>query len=80
MFDEMLKHSIGLIPFKKHWSHVFISPNKAYDYAHAGLFVMCTSSIMPVRQTLQDNCAVFEDYDDLASQLEYLRQYGGALH
>jgi hypothetical protein len=73
MFDEILKHSIGLIPFKKHWSHVFSSPNKAYDYAHAGLFVMCTSSIMPVRQTLQDNCAVFEDYDDLASQLVYFR-------
>jgi hypothetical protein len=34
---------------------------------------MCTSSITPVRQTLQDNCAVFEDYDDLASQLVYFR-------
>jgi hypothetical protein len=73
MFNEMLKHSVGLIPFKKHWSHAFISPNKAYDYAHAGLFVMCTSSIIPVRQTLRENCAVFEDYDDLASQLEYFR-------
>ena len=73
MFDEMLKHSIGLIPFKKHWWHEFFDPNKAYEYSHAGLFVICTSDIMPVRQTLQDNCAVFEDYDDLVSQLEYFR-------
>jgi hypothetical protein len=28
---------------------------------------------MPVLQTLRENCAVFEDYDDLASQLEYFR-------
>ena len=40
MFTEMFEHSIGLIPFKKHWSHFFVSPNKAYEYAHAGLFVL----------------------------------------
>ncbi|MGC2571301.1 MAG: hypothetical protein WA364_07290 [Candidatus Nitrosopolaris sp.] len=71
MFLEMMKHSIGLIPFKKHWSHAFVSPNKAYEYAHAGLFVMCTSSLRPIKETLRDNCMTFEDYNDLASQLEY---------
>ena len=45
MFQEMFSHSIGMIPWKHHWSHVYISPNKAYEYAHAGLFVACTSSI-----------------------------------
>jgi glycosyltransferase involved in cell wall biosynthesis len=73
MFEEMSKHSIGLIPFKKHWAHSFMSPNKAYEYAFAGLFVMCTSSIKPVAQTLGRNCITFEDYIDMASQLQYFK-------
>jgi hypothetical protein len=73
MFLEMSKHSIGLLPWKKHWSHGFVSPNKAYEYAHAGLFVGCTSSFETVLNTLKDNCASFEDYNDLVSQLEYFR-------
>jgi glycosyltransferase involved in cell wall biosynthesis len=70
MFNEMSNHSIGLIPWKKHWSHVYSNPNKAYEYAHAGLFVMCTSSLRTVIETLKGNCASFEDYDDMASQIE----------
>ena len=73
MFIEMFKHSIGLIPFKKHWAHAYMSPNKAYEYAFAGLFVMCTSSIKPVAQTLERNCVTFEDCSDMASQLEYFK-------
>jgi glycosyltransferase involved in cell wall biosynthesis len=71
MYNEMFKHSIGLMAFKKHWSHQFKSPNKAYEYAHAGLYVMCTSSFTSVIESFNGNCAVFEDYDDLASQLAY---------
>jgi glycosyltransferase involved in cell wall biosynthesis len=73
MYEEMNKHSIGLVPFKKHWSHKYISPNKAYEYAHAGLYVMCTSSFETVLQTLKDNSTSFEDYNDLVSKLEYFR-------
>lgn len=73
MFSEMIQNSIGLIPWKKHWSHPFLNPNKAYEYAHAGLFVMLTSDLRSVVSTLEDNCLTFEDYDDLASKLEYLR-------
>ena len=74
MYDEMFKNSIGLIPWKKHGSMVLISPNRAYEYAHAGLFVMCTSSLKSVQETLKDSCATFEDYHDLASQLEYFKE------
>jgi glycosyltransferase involved in cell wall biosynthesis len=74
MFWEMSKHSIGLLPWKKHWSHTFVSPNKAYEYAHAGLYVVCTSSFETVLQTLKGNCTSFEDYNDLVSQLEYFRE------
>jgi hypothetical protein len=73
MFSEMSQNSIGLIPWKKHWSHPFLNPNKAYEYAHAGLFVMLTSDLTSVINTLGDNCLTFEDYDDLASKLEYFK-------
>jgi hypothetical protein len=74
MYSEMSKHSIGLIPWKKHWSHLFTSPNKPYEYAHAGLFVMCTSCLKPVSETLKENCFTFENYNDLISQLEYFKE------
>lgn len=73
MFNEMSQNSTGLIPWKKHWSHPFLNPNKAYEYAHAGLFVMLTSDLRSVINTLGDNCLTFEDYDDLASKLEYFK-------
>jgi len=73
MFSEMSQNSTGLIPWKKHWSHPFLNPNKAYEYAHAGLFVMLTSDLTSVINTLGENCLRFEDYDDLASKLEYFK-------
>ena len=73
MYVEMSKHSIGLIPFKKHWSHAYLNPNKAYEYAHAGLYVMSTSSLTTIQQTLKDNCSTFEDYETLVQQLEYFK-------
>lgn len=73
MFYEMIQNSIGLIPWKKHWSHPFLNPNKAYEYAHAGLFVMLTSDLRSVITTLGDNCISFEDYGDMASKLDYFK-------
>ena len=71
MFKELFKHSIGLIPFRKHWSHTGLNPNKAFEYAHAGLFLMCTSSMTELMSTFGENCQTFEDHDQLASQLAY---------
>ena len=73
LFEEMSKHSIGLIPFQRHWSHSALNPNKAFEYAHAGLFLMCTSSMTELARTFGDNCQTFEDYRQLASQLAYLK-------
>jgi glycosyltransferase involved in cell wall biosynthesis len=73
MYKEMFRHSIGLIPWKRHWSHSFVSPNKAYEYAHGGLFVMCTDSFKAVPEILKNNCKTFEDYSALVSQLEYFQ-------
>jgi glycosyltransferase involved in cell wall biosynthesis len=80
MYVEMSKHSIGLIPFKKHWSHAYLNPNKAYEYAHAGLFVMSTSSLTTIQQTLKDNCSTFEDYETLVQQLEYFKDNPDVLY
>jgi glycosyltransferase involved in cell wall biosynthesis len=70
MYEEMMKHSIGLMAYRKHWSHHYKSANKAYEYAHAGLYVMCTSSFTSIIDSFNGNCAVIEDYDDLVSQLK----------
>ena len=74
MYREMFKHSIGLVPFKRHWSHVYISPNKAYEYAHAGLVVLSTSGFEPINAILGDHCITFEDYEDMASKLKYFKE------
>jgi len=80
MFSEMIQHSIGLIPWKKHWSHPFLNPNKAYEYAHAGLFVMLTSDLKSVIGTLGDNSLPFNDYDDLSSKLEHFKSNSDELY
>jgi glycosyltransferase involved in cell wall biosynthesis len=74
MFHEMFHHSIGLIPFRRHWSHVYISPNKAYEYAHAGLVVACTYSFSVIKEILKEHCVTFEDYADMASKLMYFKE------
>jgi hypothetical protein len=73
MYQEMQKSSIGLVPFRRHWSHKYISPNKAYEYVHAGLLVMCTSSFVAIKNILNEHCVTFEDYNDLVSQLRYFK-------
>jgi len=74
MFREMFNHSIGLIPFKRHWSHVYISPNKAYEYAHAGLAVLISSGFEPVKQILKEHCITFDDYEDMVRKLIYFKE------
>jgi glycosyltransferase involved in cell wall biosynthesis len=73
MFEEMRKHSVGLIPWKKHWSHYYLNPNKYAEYAHAGLFVMCTSSLQTIIDTLKNNCVTFENYEDMVDKLTYFK-------
>jgi glycosyltransferase involved in cell wall biosynthesis len=74
MFREMFNHSIGLVPWKRHWTHSFVSPNKAYEYAHAGLVVACTSSMNVIKQLLKEHCIAFDDYEDMAEKLIYFKE------
>ena len=73
MFKEMAKCSIGLVPMKKNWSHKYISPNKAFEYAHVGLHVISTSSFSDISQTLNNNCTTIENYIDLVKHLTYFQ-------
>lgn len=73
MYKKMFTHSIGLVPWRRHWSHSYANPNKVYEYAHAGLFVMCTASLEPVIETLKEHCTTFEDHRDMVSKLAYFR-------
>jgi hypothetical protein len=75
MYNEMFRHSIGLIPFKRHWIHPYVSLSKAYEYAHAGLLVLCTSSYETIVEDLKEGCSPFHDYDDLVSKIGYLRDH-----
>ena len=69
MYSEMASGSVGILPWQSHWFHKYSNPNKAYEYAHAGLFVMCTSSFESVANTLKENCATFDDYNSMVLQL-----------
>ncbi|VFJ15007.1 glycosyltransferase [Candidatus Nitrosocosmicus franklandus] len=72
MFNEMEKNSAGFIPWKKHPFHRFCSPNKAFEYAHAGLIVLSTNSLQPIFDSLQDNVVGFDDYVDMVDKVKNL--------
>ena len=73
MYSEMASASVGILPWQSHWFHKYSNPNKAYEYAHAGLFVLCTSSFEEVAHTLRENCATFGNYEELVSQLRNMK-------
>jgi len=68
MINEMSNNSIGYIPWKKHPFHPYCSPNKAYEYAHAGLIVFSTNSLQPIFDALQNNVVGFDDYSEMVEK------------
>lgn len=73
MYSEMASGSVGILPWQNHWFHKYSNPNKVYEYAHAGLFVICTSSFESVANTLKENCATFDDYSSMVSLLSNMK-------
>jgi len=69
MIKEMSNNSIGFIPWKKHPFHPYCSPNKAYEYAHAGLIVFSTTSLQPIFDALQNHVIGFDDYSEMVEKL-----------
>jgi len=71
MMKELTKHHVGIIPWKRHPFHKYSNPNKAYEYAHAGLVVIVPDDLKPVIRVLHPFCETFKDYDELVSLLKY---------
>ena len=74
IFKILRKSSIGLVPWKKHWSHYYVNPNKTFEYVHAGLLVICIADLETIYSNLGGNCILVEDYNDLVQKLEYLSE------
>lgn len=65
---------IGLIPWAKHWFHKYCCPNKVYEYAHCGLWLITINDLSPVMEDFGSLCDSFDKYDELASLLGYYNE------
>lgn len=75
MLRELCRHHVGIIPWKPHWFHKYCNPNKAYQYAHAGLVVVVPYTMQPVIEALgKDLCLAFRGFQELR---ELLRDLSG---
>jgi glycosyltransferase involved in cell wall biosynthesis len=50
-----------------------MNSNKAYEYAHAGLYVMCTSSLKDTQVALNQHCITFADHEEMKEELLYFK-------
>lgn len=62
---------IGLVPWRRHWFHEYCVPNKVYEYAHCGLWVITIDDIIPVIKDFGSLCDTFGNYSELSDLLEY---------
>ncbi len=71
MMERLTKYQIGLLPWKRHWLHKYNNPNKPYEYAHAGLFVLTTSDFPCVIKRLGKCAVTFDNLSKLKELLTY---------
>ena len=71
LMKELSKHHIGLLPRRQHWYHKYSNPNKAYEYAHAGLLVIASSDFINLKEYLNEFCIQFTNKVELKKILEY---------
>jgi len=74
MLLELIKHHIGIVPFRRHWYHKYCSLNKVFDYIHAGLLVLLNSSHEYLIKILRHYCVTFDDYKHLTRLLLYYKE------
>jgi len=65
---------IGLLPWRHHWFHKYCCPNKVYEYAHNGLWLITIDDLKPVTDDFGKYCDKFSSYEQLASLLEFYNQ------
>jgi glycosyltransferase involved in cell wall biosynthesis len=74
MIKRLTNFHVGLIPWVPHPFHYFCSPNKAFQYAHAGLALILPKSMEPVANMLRDSCIVFGSFKELVELLKYYKE------
>ncbi|RMF28985.1 MAG: hypothetical protein D6752_06725, partial [Candidatus Nitrosothermus koennekii] len=68
MYNEC---QIGLLPWKRHFFHKYCSPNKVYEYAYCGLWIITIDDIPSIKEDFGDLCDTFSNYDELRELLVY---------
>lgn len=71
---------IGLVPWHRHWFHKYCVPNKAYEYAHCGLWLITIDDIFPVINDFGSLCDTFSNYSELSNLLEYYNNHPDELN
>ena len=66
---------IGLLPWRPFWFHEYCCPNKVYEYAHNGLWLITTDDLYQVVDDFGENCDKFDSYEKLTSLLDYYYQH-----
>jgi hypothetical protein len=74
MLSELTLHDVGLIPWKPHWFHRFCSPNKAYEYMHAGLIPVFPITLQQVVDYSRGMGHAFSNYEELKRILTSLSE------
>jgi len=75
-YQIMRQHChIGLLPWQKHWFHPYCSPNKVYEYALCGLWLITINDLKTVIDDFGSYCDTFENYKELHSLLKYYNNH-----
>jgi hypothetical protein len=79
-YTIMQQCHIGLVPWHRHWFHEYCVPNKAYEYAHCGLWLITIDDILPVINDFGSLCDTYKRYDDLSDLLYYYNTHTNELN
>jgi glycosyltransferase involved in cell wall biosynthesis len=79
-YKIMRKCHIGLLPWRRHWFHRYCNPNKVYEYAHCGLWLITIDDVPPVLRDFGDLCDKMQSYDELADLLSHYNAHPDELN
>lgn len=79
MYSLLTQFDIGLIPWKHHPFHPYCSPNRAYEYAHAGLIPVIPPSLETVFDDMGGRAIPLKDYKDLEAIIQSYRDAPDAI-
>jgi hypothetical protein len=71
MYTLLTNYELGIIPWKHHPFHQYCSPNRAFEYAHAGLILIIPKSLETVFNDMCEMAVTFKTYDDIKEAIHY---------